>query len=109
MCSIVSYVYQIILDIGYTYLVDMSHTYKKSDCKFLIQAKNLPVQIISIGGIDRLRNGSETHVITSWDTLYANLSAMPNSNAGKVVVEKIDPKGMTDEEIAAFAKGETNG
>jgi hypothetical protein len=89
-------------------VINMPHEYKKSDCKFLIAAKKLPLQIVKIGGIDRLRNGTETHVITSWDTLYANISKIPDLNpAHKVAVEKIDPKGMTDEELAAFAKGES--
>jgi hypothetical protein len=80
------------------------HNYRRKDCEDLIHAKHLKYQIVSIGGIDRLRvNFSDkTTVIKSWDDLYATLFAIEAAPDPLVPegVQVQDPKQMTDADFA---------
>jgi hypothetical protein len=86
------------------------HTYSRKDCKLVIQAKNLPFQIVKLGGMFRLRvNFSDkTVAIKSWDDLYAEISEIPDPLVDRDVlvpagVEVRDPKTMTDADFAPAA------
>ena len=77
---------------------------KKRDCVLLLQSKgqNKNYFIASMGGIDRFVGpDKEAYAIKSWDELYATISALPNL---RVPDDAIDPKGLTDEQIAELAK-----
>jgi hypothetical protein len=60
----------------------MNH-HSKRECRELIAEKHLPLQLVRIGQVDRLREISPDGKISpsspvfSWDRLYTTLSEMP--------------------------------
>ena len=80
----------------------------KRDCKMLLAVKGLAKDyyIANMNGIDRFIGPDKYATsIRSWDELYAKISALPNLHMPEVVpANAVDPKGMTDEQIAELAK-----
>jgi hypothetical protein len=68
---------------------------KKRDVKTLIHDKGLErdVQVISIGGIDRLVLNGMASAIHDWQSVYDIVDKMPT---------RVVPKGLSDVQLAAY-------
>jgi hypothetical protein len=76
----------------------------KRDCVLLLQSlgQHKNYYIASMNGIDRFIGPDKmARVIKSWDELYTTINTFPNLRIPK---EAVNPKGLTDEQIAELAK-----